>query len=135
MSYDYLMFHRPPWHPRWLARVKMFTSRDGWRGMGTPEELMKRISAIFPGTSWRKTDLSGVRALQMVAIKGSIDPNAPSWSGLGGPEFSWSADVDGQVKHMQASRIEPREVRLLERRLGMVSLDLQRDGFLGMIFG
>lgn len=110
-------------------------SKDGFRGMGTPEELMKRISAIFPKTRWQQSDLSGQRAIQMIAAQGLMDPNAPNWSGLGGPEFSLAADVDGQVKHLQASHIERREVRLLERRLGMVSLDLQRDSVLGMLFG
>ena len=133
MSYDYLMFHRAgPW-PQWVKRIAVIASGE-MGSMGTPEELMGRVGGLFPQVTWRKMQRAEMKAM-LGAIKGAkVDPDAPVWFGGGGPEFQLSADVDGQVKSMTVSRAEPKEIRLLCRRLGLVYMDLQAEGILGMLF-
>jgi len=133
VSYDYLMFHAPGLRPQWVKRIGMFTS--GQMGsLGTPEELMEKISELFPKTRWHKMPRGKDRRVPVLVNGGGIDPNAPTWFGEGGPEFQLSADVDGRVKSMMVSRAERREVRLLCRRLGLAYVDLQADGLFGMLF-
>jgi hypothetical protein len=133
MSYDYMMFHGPgPW-PQWIKRIALF-KKGAFGAMGTPEELMGRIGELFPSISWNKHEDAGTRAVFAVLKGGAVDPNAPVWFGGSAPEFQLSADIDGQVKSMQVSRAEPREIRLLCKRLGLVYLDLQSDGLFGMLF-
>jgi hypothetical protein len=133
MSYDYLMFHRPGFLPQWIKRLQAVTSRK-MGSLGTPEELMKRINELFPATRWEKNDRADLKALLSQIKGGGVDPNAPVWFGGMAPTFQLSADVDGNVKSMTVSRVERSEIRLLCRRLGLIYLDLQADGLLGMLF-
>jgi hypothetical protein len=133
MSYDYLMFHRPgPW-PQWVKRLQVFFTGD-LGSLGTPEELMRRIDELFPQTRWRKMDRSQMRVVMPGQKRSGFDPEAPVWFGGSGPEFQLVADVDGKVKSLSVSRAERREIRLLCRKLGLVYLDLQAEGLVGMLF-
>lgn len=133
MSDDYMMFHSPGLLPQWMKRLRMVRS-GAMRSMGTPAHLMAEISALFPQVTWSQTDHSKLEKLFRVRRGSGVDPDAPVWSGRGGPEFQLSADVDGHVKTLVMSRAGPREVRLLRRRLALVVLDLQADGLLDMLF-
>jgi hypothetical protein len=56
------------------------------------------------------------------------------WFGQGPPEIQLFAEQDGYVRHLFAGRIEPDEIRLLEKRLRVVAINMQVDGFIGMLF-
>jgi hypothetical protein len=60
---------------------------------------------------------------------------ADPWFSHGPPELQVFSGSDGCVRQLFAGRIEPREIRLIERRLRVVSINMQADGFLGMLFG
>ena len=116
-----------------MKRLRMVRS-GSLKSMGTPDQLMGEISALFPQLTWSQTDHSKLQKLFRVRKGSGVDPDAPVWFGLGGPEFQLSADVDGNVKTLVVSRAEPGEVRLLRRRLGLVVVDLQADGLMNMLF-
>jgi len=129
-----MMMRSPGIWPQWIKRISLFFSKNSSGSMGTPSELMEQISALFPSVRWEKVERAEIRSM-LGRIKGAqVDPNAPVWFGRGGPEFQLSADTDGHVKSMTVSRAEPHEVHTLHRRLGLVYLDLQADGVLGMLF-
>lgn len=128
-----MLFHKPgPW-PQWVKRLALFSAGE-FGPMGSPEELMGRISSLFPDLAWRKLENAKLKAAMRLVKGGGVDPDAAVWFGGAAPEFQLSADVDGQVKSVQVSRAHPREVRLLCRKLGLVYLDLQAEGLLGMLF-
>jgi len=113
---------------------------SSWRSFSPKEmsggirPLQKRINELFPATRWEKNDRADLKALLSQIKGGGVDPNAPVWFGGMAPTFQLSADVDGNVKSMTVSRVERSEIRLLCRRLGLIYLDLQADGLLGMLF-
>jgi len=113
---------------------------SSWRSFSPKEmsggirPLQKRINELFPATRWEKNDRADLKALLSQIKGGGVDPNAPVWFGGMAPTFQLSADVDGNVKSMTISRVERSEIRLLCRRLGLIYLDLQADGLLGMLF-
>lgn len=127
-----MLFHGPRFWPQWIKRLSKLATKE-LGSMGTPEELMANIGALFPNTAWSKSEVSVLKSMPGMR-DAKMDPDAPVWFGGPGPEFQLSPDVDGKVKSMQVSRIEPRELRLLCRRLGFVYLDLQADSLLGMLF-
>jgi hypothetical protein len=132
MSVDYLLFHRGRLQPRWWARMRAVYS-GGFEALGTPQELMQRLDRLFPQLRWEQSPARR-QALRVAAAAGVIAPDAPSWFGRGGPEFLISPDAQGQVRTFSASRIEPAELRRVEKELRLVSMCLAADGLWQMFF-
>ena len=125
MSYDYLMFKKPVLLPKWIGRARALLGTHD--SIGTVEELKKTLSELVPHISWREQKITGVR--MPIPIKDDA-----AWFSGPHPEFQISAGLDGSVTNFNMARAEPNEIRLVEKKLGVVAVDLQRDGILGMIF-
>lgn len=130
MSYDYLMFKRSAWKPKWLTRVNILF-RGQLLPMGTTGDVRGELDRVFPNLRWEQTDVQ-----RLVPSLPSLHPlQGPVWFGAGSIEVQLSADESGQVTNFQLSRAGPAEVRKLEKAMRLVAFDLQRESMLGIIFG
>jgi hypothetical protein len=111
MSYDYFLFARTG-DGQAAPTLESFASEP--RPIGTPEQLMERISAMFPAVTWEPPH-------------GDVD----AWFGANGPEFLFSPDPDGFVSTVKAAYIEPDQVRALAAALDLVTFDPQKGCFVG----
>jgi len=111
VSYDYFLFARPASG----QAPDLETLGASKRPIGTPAELMARISAFFPALRWEP-------------LRGDID----AWFGVQGPpEFMLSADGAGNVCVLKAAYIERDEISALANALGCVAFDPQKGLFVG----
>lgn len=126
MSYDYLMFKKPAWAPRWLGRARaLLGSHDP---IGSVDAVRKVLDELFPQLAWTEQKLTGM-PLPRPVKDGMV------WCGGPHPQFQVGTDLDGTVRNFSMARAEAREIRLVEKKLGVVAVDLQRDGILGTVFG
>ena len=110
MSYDYFLFARPRG-----GEAANIDALAGCRApIATPEQLMERIDALFPGTTWQ-------------VPHGEVE----AWFGTYGAEFLFCADGDGTVSMLKVAYIEADQVRRLMAALDLVAFDPQRGGFIG----
>jgi hypothetical protein len=108
VSYDYFLFARPAdGNPPTLESLA-----SAARPIGTPQQLMARISALFPAVAWEPP-------------RGDVE----AWFGVNGPEFLLSPDADGNVSALKAAYIERAEVRALAAALELVAFDPQKGRF------
>lgn len=124
MSYDYYMFRKPRWCPRWIGRARALMGTSGV--IGTDEAIKEKLSALFPHLVWKTTE---------VKINVSTNPRKNTVIfAHPAPEFQIDAAPNGETTSFVMSRAERREIRLVERELGVVALDMQSNGILGMLF-
>jgi hypothetical protein len=124
------MFKRPPWKPKWLARVNILF-RGQLLPMGTVGDVRRELDRLFPNLRWEQPDVQ--RLVPSLPSLHSLQ--GPVWFGFGSIEVQLSADESGQVTNFQLSRAGPAEMRKLEKAMGLVAFDLQRESMLGIIFG
>jgi hypothetical protein len=132
---DYLMFGKKRWQPRLIAHFSMFIS-DHLPAIDTPENLMEKISQVFPEVKWKK---SMITLPEQLSIRAYHDPNTAIWFGSGNhganPAFQVSADIDGFVKQFAIHKASKHQTRILEKRLSLISLNIEADSIIGNIFG
>ena len=105
MSYDYFLFARPTDG----TLLQLETLGKNMSPIGSPEEVMARISAEFPAVRWEPP-----RA------------NIHAWFGVQGPpEFIVTTEADGNVASIKAAYIERHEVDRLIAAMRLVAFDPQ----------
>ncbi|HEY0683483.1 MAG TPA: hypothetical protein VGD45_14205 [Steroidobacter sp.] len=124
MSADILFVKRPPLLPKWLARLRGVLGNSGV--IGSTESVKAELYELFPQTRWRLQTLP----IPLPGAAAGADP----WVSNGPPELQFFAENDGSVRLLFASRIEPEEIRRLEKRLRVVAINMQADGFREMLF-
>lgn len=124
MSYDYYLWKKPPLCPKWIGRIRAMLGRSGT--IGHDAAIQEQLAALFPQLRWETVELK-VR-LPGPPRKATLLCAGPA------PEFRLDAAPDGQVTSFVMSRAERAEVRRVEKKLGVVAMDMQAEGFLGMIF-
>ena len=124
MSADFLFVKRTPLLPKWLARLRGILGNSGV--IGSTESLKAELSELFQHTRWRAETVP-------IPLPGDAAGSDP-WFSSGPPELQFFAENDGSVRLLFASRIELKEIRLLEKKLRVVAINMQADGFREMLF-
>jgi hypothetical protein len=124
MSYDYYMFRKPRWYPRWIGRARALIGKSGI--IATDEEIKRALEPLFPQLIWDKIDLK--INVNVVPRRETVIVAGPA------PEFQIDAAPNGDVTSFVMRRAERREIRIVERALGVVAMDMQGDGVFGMLF-
>lgn len=124
MSADILFVRKPAWAPKWVARLRGVLGKHD--PLGTGDSVKATISELFPQTRWREEQAP-------LPLPGPAGSSVP-WFGSGPPEFQLFAAPDGTVTVLFASRIAVHEIRMLERKLKAVAINMQGESVLGFIF-
>jgi hypothetical protein len=107
MSQDYCFFGA-------LPDGRKPTLRDSFPPIGTADEVMARVSALFPSLRW-KPPYYEVRA----------------WFGVDGPvQFILVPEADGRVMALKGEQIDRAQALALAAALGLVVFDTEAREFL-----
>ena len=133
MSQEFLLIRKRRFIPDVICRVLLFVGVKPL-SLGTVESVKEKVSEIFPHISWEcRVNAQSPSNEDSASI---TEMDMKTWMGLGLPEFMVIPDEEDicRVSTLWVSNVDRPELRLLEKRLRLVSFDMQQ-GILRMLLG